>query len=84
MELNETRINRTNIFYACIQQLPDKFYNVNQQGTGTSKDLDDAGKIESEQAVMAYLEVDDDSVRSCQTSWHSSVSHSQHCVAKYY
>jgi hypothetical protein len=60
---NKTKRTGMNIFYIWIQkELPNKFYNINQQDTKTLEDLAYAGKktSEREQATMAYLEDDDE------------------------
>jgi hypothetical protein len=47
--------------------MPNKFYNIHQQETETRENLGDTGKMTSEmvQAMMAYLEVDDDVIIKC-------------------
>jgi hypothetical protein len=64
IESNKTKRIGTNTFYAWTQEeLPNKFYSINQQDTEIFEDLDDAGKTsEMEQAMMAHLGADDDNI----------------------
>jgi hypothetical protein len=63
IESNKTKRIGINTFYAWIQEeLPNKFYNINQQDTEILEDLDGVGKMtpETQQTMMAYLGADDD------------------------
>jgi uridine phosphorylase len=63
-ESNKTKRTGTNMFYVWIQEeSPNKFFSINQQDK-TLEDLENDGKVtsEMEQAMTAFLEVDDDDV----------------------
>jgi hypothetical protein len=55
-------ILNTNLLTNVEGKLPSNFCSINQQDTERLDELDDVGKMtkEREQAVMAYLEYDDD------------------------
>jgi hypothetical protein len=46
IESNKTKRIGMNIFYVCIQEeLPNTFYNINQEDNETLEDLNGAGKM---------------------------------------
>jgi hypothetical protein len=53
---------QTYFIYGSTKDYPNTFYNINQQDAEILEDLDNIGKMTSktEQAVIAYLKVDND------------------------